>query len=628
MNQNRSRYVGGLLWLTCLALTLGLLGSLGSALDGSGLVRDTELQKVQEGLAKFFEDPTAPAFSLSDLSVLERRLSEARNGASLIDTRLLLALSMLAITGLGLASILMMGLDQKTAPFRLGSKRREPAQSEGLDHYGQPLDETLEQLQRVSLELNQLSQLPLSRSENRFQPETFGARFDELVRIQGQLGGMQSEIAFSLATIKDVADHLQGLARQCEENAQFTAATRLEWGSMGSKLRLLRDQHNKLKSTADKVSKQQATLCEMIGKALDFGSGQDKYAVNAKEQIQKMNEISKETLNTLDLLASSMAESNQDVGAASALVRGLSERAEEIVNIIDVIDDIAEQTNQLALNASIEAARAGEQGQGFAVVAGEVRNLAARSSTATKSITDLLGTIQQEADHASSCLEKTNKSVGLAHSKTLEVDRSYREGVHLSRQALNSLTQLISNAAEQTSELKAVERQAHDLKKYASSILGQLEEQGRLTTSACTDSTSLMQHSDRLARLLSRQYFEIAHCDRMVEGTFRNLSGVKGGLEESLARSDSLRSSVQNLYVESLQTNSVLEASGQAKISRAAATLHACSKNLEVITASPEKTRDALKVLYRSIGSTESSELPLDDLNVEEMNQTTQEKAG
>ncbi|MEK1904406.1 MAG: methyl-accepting chemotaxis protein, partial [Pseudomonas sp.] len=121
-----------------------------------------------------------------------------------------------------------------------------------------------------------------------------------------------------------------------------------------------------------------------------------------------------------------------ELGQVADKVGALSEQSERISSIVQVIRGIAEQTNLLALNAAIEAARAGEQGRGFAVVADEVRNLAARTSQATVEINDVVRLNHELAQQAVS---------GMAGSKT-----KAEQGVELVNRAGEVMQEIRSEA--------------------------------------------------------------------------------------------------------------------------------------------------------------------------------------
>ncbi len=150
-------------------------------------------------------------------------------------------------------------------------------------------------------------------------------------------------------------------------------------------------------------------------------------ARNAAEAAGEGGHIVQQTIEGMQAIADSVRESAETITE-------LGKRSDEIGEIIGVIDDIADQTNLLALNAAIEAARAGEQGRGFAVVADEVRKLAERTTKATAEIAGMIKGIQKDTSGAVSSMEEGTKQV--------------EAGMELAVKAGDSLTSIVSVVSE------------------------------------------------------------------------------------------------------------------------------------------------------------------------------------
>ncbi len=210
-------------------------------------------------------------------------------------------------------------------------------------------------------------------------------------------------------------------------------------------------------------------------------------AETQKDQTMQVATAMQEMSSTVVSVSDSCNKAAEAASQAAETARVVGKSSDQIGRIIGVIDDIADQTNLLALNAAIEAARAGEQGRGFAVVADEVRKLAERTTTATKEIAQMIKNIQDETKVAVLAMESGTKQVEEGVHSTAKAGDSLRAIIQMSEQVGGMITEIATAATEQSSTTEQVNMNIDQISKLVKeSAIG-----AQQSATACQDLSGL-----------------------------------------------------------------------------------------------------------------------------------------
>ncbi|MBS1704760.1 MAG: MCP four helix bundle domain-containing protein [Armatimonadetes bacterium] len=281
------------------------------------------------------------------------------------------------------------------------------------------------------------------------------------------LGGMVDGMRALVHSLNTRITENREIGQQLGEAARYTAESSTEIAKTVEQVAQATDQAAQTTAKIASGSEDLARLVTVAATAVDHlesaiaqvseGSHRQQNAVD--EATRTATEGGKAFENTVTSLARIQAQ----VEVSASTVRELGRKQEEIGAIVKTIDEIAEQTNLLALNAAIEAARAGEHGRGFAVVADEVRRLAERSSGATKEIADLIESVRVGVEDAVKAMDTTSDEVEKGATQSSAIQAGYS-------QILETITELGTIATLNTHAVRDMETGAKDVTESFSAV--------------------------------------------------------------------------------------------------------------------------------------------------------------
>ena len=246
-------------------------------------------------------------------------------------------------------------------------------------------------------------------------------------------GAIADSINFAVEQLRTLVTTINDTSVQVASSAQETQATAMHLAEAAE------HQAQEINSATDRINEIAASINQVSRNSAD-----------SAEVAQRSVQIATNGAGVVRQTIAGMDSIRDQIQETSKRIKRLGESSQEIGSIVELINDISEQTNILALNAAIQAASAGEAGRGFAVVADEVQRLAERSSSATKRIESLVQTIQADTNEAVSSMEQTTSEVVAGARLAEDAGTALGEIEKVSADLSNLIEGISASAAQQS----------------------------------------------------------------------------------------------------------------------------------------------------------------------------------
>jgi methyl-accepting chemotaxis protein len=359
---------------------------------------------------------------------------------------------------------------------------------------------------------------------------------ESAVGLAGTSDQLGQAAAQTSGVVQQVTQAVQNVAAGSMDTSRSAQASSEAVGQLGQAIdaiaRGASEQTRQVQSVSATATQMAAGVEQVASNAQSVATASQQTKVSAESGARAV----RETVN-------GMTEIKHVVATAAAKVQDLGRLGEKIGAVVETIDDIAEQTNLLALNAAIEAARAGEHGRGFAVVADEVRKLAERSQRETKAISELIREVQDSTKDAVGAMAQGSDKVEQGSARADEAGQALGEILTAVEATVSQVTQIATAAQEMA-------RGARDVVDAMSSISAVVEESSAATEEMAAQAGQVTTSIESIAAVSEENSAATEQVSAAAEEMSAQVEEMNAQAEELAATAEQLKSLVARFQIE------------------------------------------------------------------------------
>lgn len=349
---------------------------------------------------------------------------------------------------------------------------------------------------------------------------------EQLGAAAGQTGAAVQQVTSAIQNVAQGAQEQSGAVRDTNQAMTQLSAT------ISEVARYAAEGARTAETTATTASQMAANVEQVASNAGSVAAASQQTRASAEQGAQAVRQA-----------VASMAQIQQVVDQAAARVAELGALGQRIHAVVETIDDIAEQTNLLALNAAIEAARAGEHGKGFAVVADEVRKLAERSQRETRAIAELIAQVQQATSDAVTAMQNGSQAVNEGSARAEQAGAALADilrAVESTVKQVGEIAAAVQEMAASSREVASAMQSMHALIEQTTASAQQMEQLAQ----------SVRQQVESIAAVTEESSAATEEVSASAEEMSAQVEEMSAQAEELAATAEQLRSLVARFKVE------------------------------------------------------------------------------